>query len=80
MGLRPNTMMDRKKACIPVLQIEFLTMVVRPTFEILAQIFPETRHFLETIDSNRQQWVDIKETGVCSRTSDCCENCYDTCN
>nr|XP_029712454.1 cGMP-dependent 3',5'-cyclic phosphodiesterase-like isoform X1 [Aedes albopictus]XP_029712459.1 cGMP-dependent 3',5'-cyclic phosphodiesterase-like isoform X1 [Aedes albopictus] len=80
MGLRPNTMMDRKKACIPVLQIEFLTMVVRPTFEILAQIFPETQHFLETIDSNRQQWVDIKETGVCSRTSDCCENCYDTCN
>lgn len=80
MGLRPNAMMDRKKACIPVLQIEFLTMVVRPTFEILAQIFPETQHFLETIDCNRQQWVDIKENGICSRTSDCCENCYDTCN
>ncbi|XP_062545703.1 cGMP-dependent 3',5'-cyclic phosphodiesterase-like [Armigeres subalbatus] len=80
MGLRPNTMMDRKKACIPVLQIEFLSMVVRPTFEILAQIFTETQPFLDTIDSNRQQWVDIKENGVCSRTSDCCENCYDTCN
>ncbi|XP_035905318.1 cGMP-dependent 3',5'-cyclic phosphodiesterase-like [Anopheles stephensi] len=60
MGLRPNAMMDRKKACIPMLQIEFLTTVIRPTFEILVQIFPETGSFLETIDSNREQWEQVR--------------------
>uniref|UniRef100_A0A182SI95 PDEase domain-containing protein n=1 Tax=Anopheles maculatus TaxID=74869 RepID=A0A182SI95_9DIPT len=60
MGLRPNAMMDRKKACIPMLQIEFLTTVIRPTFEILVQIFPETGSFLETIDSNREQWERVR--------------------
>ncbi|XP_058058564.1 cGMP-dependent 3',5'-cyclic phosphodiesterase-like [Anopheles bellator] len=60
MGLRPNAMMDRKKACIPMLQIEFLTTVIRPTFEILVQIFPETDPFLATIDSNRAQWECVR--------------------
>ncbi|XP_052864449.1 cGMP-dependent 3',5'-cyclic phosphodiesterase-like [Anopheles cruzii] len=60
MGLRPNEMMDRKKACIPMLQIEFLTTVIRPTFEILVQIFPETDAFLATIDSNRAQWECVR--------------------
>ncbi|XP_049301647.1 cGMP-dependent 3',5'-cyclic phosphodiesterase-like [Anopheles funestus] len=60
MGLRPNAMMDRKKACIPMLQIEFLTTVIRPTFEILVQIFPETDSFLDTIDSNREQWERVR--------------------
>ncbi|XP_049549146.1 cGMP-dependent 3',5'-cyclic phosphodiesterase-like isoform X1 [Anopheles darlingi] len=60
MGLRPNAMMDRKKACIPMLQIEFLTTVIRPTFEILVQIFPETEPFLKTIDSNRAQWERVR--------------------
>ncbi|XP_040165318.1 cGMP-dependent 3',5'-cyclic phosphodiesterase-like [Anopheles arabiensis] len=60
MGLRPNAMMDRKKACIPMLQIEFLTTVIRPTFEILVQIFPETGSFLDTIDSNREQWERVR--------------------
>uniref|UniRef100_A0A182JPV1 Phosphodiesterase n=1 Tax=Anopheles christyi TaxID=43041 RepID=A0A182JPV1_9DIPT len=60
MGLRPNEMMDRKKACIPMLQIEFLTTVIRPTFEILVQIFPETNSFLDTIDSNREQWERVR--------------------
>ncbi|XP_055641018.1 cGMP-dependent 3',5'-cyclic phosphodiesterase-like isoform X2 [Toxorhynchites rutilus septentrionalis] len=73
MGLRPNAMMDRKKACIPVLQIEFLTTVVRPTFEILVQIFPETEPFLTTIDSNREQWEHTKENATCTGGSECCE-------
>uniref|UniRef100_A0A1Q3FUB5 Phosphodiesterase n=2 Tax=Culex tarsalis TaxID=7177 RepID=A0A1Q3FUB5_CULTA len=75
MGLRPNAMMDRKKACIPVLQIEFLTTVVRPTFEILVTIFPQTDAFLTTIDSNRHQWEEVKEStsGACSGGSECCE-------
>ncbi|XP_058120991.1 cGMP-dependent 3',5'-cyclic phosphodiesterase-like [Anopheles ziemanni] len=88
MGLRPNAMMDRKKACIPMLQIEFLTTVIRPTFEILVQIFPETSSFLDTIDSNRAQWEQVRNgaaqgngngNGIsepcngCNPTADCCD-------
>ncbi|XP_058446873.1 cGMP-dependent 3',5'-cyclic phosphodiesterase-like [Malaya genurostris] len=73
MGLRPDTMMDRKKACIPVLQIEFLTTIIRPTFEMLVQIFPETDSFLATIDSNREHWEHQKENASCSGGAECCE-------
>ncbi|KFB53135.1 AGAP008304-PA-like protein [Anopheles sinensis] len=88
MGLRPNAMMDRKKACIPMLQIEFLTTVIRPTFEILVQIFPETSSFLDTIDSNRAQWEQVRNRAAqgngngngtsepcngCNPTADCCD-------
>lgn len=61
MGINPNLMMDRKKACIPALQIEFLDTVVTPTFEIFLQIFPETSNFLETIKINREHWMDLKD-------------------
>lgn len=61
-GLAPNQMMDRQKACVPELQIEFITTVVRPTFEILCTLFPETGHFLETIDENRAQWENIRNS------------------
>lgn len=62
MGLAPNEMMDRQKACIPELQIEFITTVVRPTFEILANLFPETNLFLNVIDENRTHWESIKNS------------------
>ncbi|XP_059616189.1 cGMP-dependent 3',5'-cyclic phosphodiesterase-like isoform X2 [Phlebotomus argentipes] len=61
MGLSPKEMMDRQKACIPELQIEFITTVVRPTFEILAHIFPEITPCLDTIDDNRRNWVMLRE-------------------
>lgn len=60
MGMNPNLMMDRKKACIPALQIEFLDTVVSPTFDIFVQVFPETLSFLETVQTNRTQWIDVK--------------------
>lgn len=56
MGLAPNQMMDRHRACIPQLQIEFLSGVVRPTFEILCNLFPETANILSIIDDNRNHW------------------------
>lgn len=61
MGLNPNLMMDRKKACIPALQIEFLDTVVTPTYEVFVQVFPETDSFLDTIQTNRAHWVELKE-------------------
>lgn len=60
MGISPPEMMDRSKACIPDLQLEFLDTVVRPTYEILSNIFPETSYFLEIINSNRQHWSELK--------------------
>lgn len=59
MGLRPDIMNDRQKACIPRLQIEFLDSVITPTFHILAQIFPETNAFLDQINVNRNQWAKL---------------------
>lgn len=59
MGIAPNEMMDRQKACIPELQIEFITTVVSPTFEQLSNIFPETSELLIVIDNNRKQWEDL---------------------
>lgn len=56
MGLRPDKMMDRQRACIPRLQIEFLNTVILPTFKILAQIFPETSSFIDQIELNRNEW------------------------
>lgn len=64
MGLNPNLMMDRKKACIPQLQIDFLQTVVRPTFEIFVQIFPEASFFLEIIDTNKHHWEEEQEQSV----------------
>lgn len=61
MGLKPSQMMDRKKACIPALQIEFLDQVVMPTFEIFVNIFPETSHFLDTIVTNKKHWQELKD-------------------
>ncbi|KAG5676829.1 hypothetical protein PVAND_006636 [Polypedilum vanderplanki] len=61
MGMSPNLMFDRKKANVPSLQIDFLDTVVKPTFEIFVQIFPETLQFLDTINENRQHWIEIKE-------------------
>lgn len=60
MGISPNEMMDRQKACIPELQIEFITTVVSPTFELLANLFPETSDLLNVIDNNRKHWEDLK--------------------
>jgi cGMP-dependent 3',5'-cyclic phosphodiesterase len=64
MGLRPNKMMDRQKACIPALQIEFLTTVIRPTFEILVRLFPECEQFLDIIDTNRRHWDERKQQDI----------------
>lgn len=70
MGLNPNLMMDRQKACIPSLQIEFLQTVIRPTFEIFVNLFPEAASFLDTIDTNRQHWEELNESSEIK-----CEDC-----
>lgn len=56
-GLAPNTMMDRQRACVPQIQIEFIDTCVHPTFVILAQLFAETQTFVDTIEANRAHWL-----------------------
>jgi cGMP-dependent 3',5'-cyclic phosphodiesterase len=69
MGMSPNLMFDRKKANVPALQIEFLDKVIKPTYEIFVHIFPETSQFLDTINENRKQWIELKE-----KEDNCCKN------
>lgn len=62
MGIAPTDMMDRHKACIPNLQIEFIDSVVKPTFEVLANIFPETNNLLDVVADNRTNWERLNLT------------------
>lgn len=57
-GLSPNAMMDRQRACVPQIQIDFIDTCVHPTFTILSNLFPETQQFVNTIEHNRAQWLD----------------------
>ena len=41
MGNRPVESMDRERAFIPQLQIQFLDQIVIPVFRILSTLFPE---------------------------------------
>lgn len=57
-GLSPTAMMDRQRACVPQIQIDFIDTCVHPTFNILAKLFPETQHFVNAIEQNRAQWLE----------------------
>ncbi|RZF40433.1 hypothetical protein LSTR_LSTR011203 [Laodelphax striatellus] len=57
MGVSPNEMMDREKAKIPQLQIQFIDTVALPVYRILTELYPEqTQHCLKMIESNREHW------------------------
>lgn len=57
-GLSPNAMMDRQRACVPQIQIDFIDACVYPTFSVLSNLFPETQQFVQTIQDNRAHWLD----------------------
>ncbi|XP_028406740.1 cGMP-dependent 3',5'-cyclic phosphodiesterase-like isoform X2 [Dendronephthya gigantea] len=63
MGNKPSEMMDRERACIPKLQIDFIDSVVYPTYRLLAEIFPETEVLCTVIDENKEQWKEIEASG-----------------
>ncbi|XP_046438368.1 cGMP-dependent 3',5'-cyclic phosphodiesterase-like [Daphnia pulex] len=63
MGNRPDEMMDREKACIPTLQIQFIDDVALPVYSLLAQLFPELSVLVDTVSSNRKKWVITLEDG-----------------
>ncbi|XP_046854037.1 cGMP-dependent 3',5'-cyclic phosphodiesterase-like isoform X2 [Xenia sp. Carnegie-2017] len=59
MGNKPSEMMDRDRACIPKLQIDFIDSIVHPTYRLLADIFPEMTVLCAVIDENKGKWSEI---------------------
>lgn len=63
MGLTPMEMMDRERAVIPKLQIDFLDAIALPAYRLLSSLLPETGMVLDTVLSNRQKWQKAQEDG-----------------
>lgn len=63
MGLTPMEMMDRERACIPKLQIDFLDAIALPVYRLLSSLLPETQVVLDTVLSNREKWQKAQEEG-----------------
>ncbi|ELU14020.1 hypothetical protein CAPTEDRAFT_109907, partial [Capitella teleta] len=55
-GRDVQEMMDRDRACIPLLQIDFLNKIALPVFRLLAKIFPDASEVLQAVLSNRDKW------------------------
>ncbi|XP_015586833.1 cGMP-dependent 3',5'-cyclic phosphodiesterase isoform X2 [Cephus cinctus] len=71
MGTAPIEMMDRERASIPDLQVQFITNLVLPLFSNLAALFPAAQILVDVIMKNREIWKMAKnvfqtysETGV----------------
>ncbi|KAF4517970.1 hypothetical protein B566_EDAN005337 [Ephemera danica] len=56
MGNRPMEMMDRDKACIPALQLQFLDEIVLPVYEVLGALFPQALNLVSVLRLNRLCW------------------------
>lgn len=56
MGTAPIEMMDRERASIPDLQVQFITNLVLPLFENLSTLFPTADCLVEAIKRNREIW------------------------
>ncbi|KAK0178025.1 hypothetical protein PV328_002010 [Microctonus aethiopoides] len=56
MGTSPIEMMDRERASIPNLQVQFITNLVLPLFTNLATLFPIAEPLVDAIKRNREIW------------------------
>uniref|UniRef100_A0AC35TY63 Phosphodiesterase n=1 Tax=Rhabditophanes sp. KR3021 TaxID=114890 RepID=A0AC35TY63_9BILA len=56
MGNAPMTMMDREKACVPKIQLEFMDTVALPVFKYLSDILPDLDRTYDTLQKNRVCW------------------------
>ncbi|XP_076330404.1 cGMP-dependent 3',5'-cyclic phosphodiesterase-like isoform X2 [Tachypleus tridentatus] len=56
MGVRPSEMMDREKACIPELQINFIRGVVKPLYNLLSSFFPAAEVTSRAVATNSMYW------------------------
>ncbi|XP_035232407.1 cGMP-dependent 3',5'-cyclic phosphodiesterase-like, partial [Stegodyphus dumicola] len=60
MGVMPSEMMDREKARIPRLQINFLEQIVLPVYGLLSGFFPQLSHIVDTIEKHKRQWEKVE--------------------
>nr|XP_053651320.1 cGMP-dependent 3',5'-cyclic phosphodiesterase-like [Cherax quadricarinatus] len=61
MGNMPLEMMDREKAFIPELQLQFLDDVAIPVYEIVAKIFPGAEEPYTSIKTSRRNWARLRD-------------------
>ncbi|ODN01952.1 cGMP-dependent 3',5'-cyclic phosphodiesterase [Orchesella cincta] len=57
LGLKPMPMMDRRVAYIPQIEITFLNNIVRPSYQALADLLPQTKVCLQTLDYFEDLWL-----------------------
>nr|XP_045599469.1 cGMP-dependent 3',5'-cyclic phosphodiesterase-like isoform X2 [Procambarus clarkii]XP_045599471.1 cGMP-dependent 3',5'-cyclic phosphodiesterase-like isoform X2 [Procambarus clarkii]XP_045599472.1 cGMP-dependent 3',5'-cyclic phosphodiesterase-like isoform X2 [Procambarus clarkii] len=61
MGNMPLEMMDREKAFIPELQLQFLDDVAIPVYEIVAKLFPGAQEPYISIQASRRNWARLRD-------------------
>ncbi|KAK0419375.1 hypothetical protein QR680_014110 [Steinernema hermaphroditum] len=61
MGNRPIEMMDREKACVPKMQLEFMDTVAVPVFDMLSRILPDLRGTYHTMMDTRERWATMED-------------------
>uniref|UniRef100_A0A0N4ZI80 Phosphodiesterase n=1 Tax=Parastrongyloides trichosuri TaxID=131310 RepID=A0A0N4ZI80_PARTI len=61
MGNTPNEMMDREKACVPLIQLNFMDKVALPVFYNLAKLLDELEPTYKTLQTNRRCWEILSE-------------------
>jgi len=57
MGNKPVESMDRERACIPSLQIQFLDHIVVPVYRTLADLHPAAEEPYQVVLVNKKKWT-----------------------
>jgi len=60
MGNKPVESMDREKAFIPSLQIQFIDHIVLPVYKLLKDVDPGCGHPYSAVARNKRYWVTMK--------------------
>lgn len=61
MGNEPSEMMDRERACVPKIQLEFTDSVTLRVFSCISKLLPELNVTHETLKLNRACWEALDE-------------------
>jgi cGMP-dependent 3',5'-cyclic phosphodiesterase len=59
MGNRPIEMMDRERACVPKIQLEFMDTVALPVFRYISDLLPALHETYDSLMINRACWQSL---------------------
>ena len=59
LGRTPMQQNDRKKACIPSLQIKFNDFILAPLYKLLVELLPNAQPVVDQLEENREVWESI---------------------